>query len=216
MSIEFVCCSSSSRQFDFYFKNFRTINVKKFSNNTLKSWQIFRFVFFFLFDKFSFRTFSMNSDWTFINDLPMSRRNSTFKYRIGIEFKVSSSSERWRNSKFNRTTSKFNRIVERKRWKIGQNRDWSKEKKKRKFSLRIFFRFQLNEIFQSNRDKAERLVENLQAIYERLNLLDCEKRLKLPLDQSHRPTNLLAVRDKNKRNPRVFFRRNDKENSLFF
>jgi hypothetical protein len=41
--------------------------------------------------------------------------------------------------------------------------------------------------------KAEYLVNTLNALYERLNLTDSDKHIKLPLDKPHRPANLTLV-----------------------
>jgi hypothetical protein len=41
--------------------------------------------------------------------------------------------------------------------------------------------------------KADHLVNTLHALYERLNLTDSDKYIKLPLDKPHRPANLILV-----------------------
>ena len=41
--------------------------------------------------------------------------------------------------------------------------------------------------------KAEHLVDALNALYERLNLTESDKHIKLPLDKPHRPANLILV-----------------------
>ncbi|CAF1087067.1 unnamed protein product [Adineta ricciae] len=49
---------------------------------------------------------------------------------------------------------------------------------------------QLHTIYQENRMKAEHLVATLNALYERLNLIESDRHIKLPLDKPHRPVNL--------------------------
>ena len=41
--------------------------------------------------------------------------------------------------------------------------------------------------------KADYLVNTLHAVYERLNLTDSDRHIKLPLDKPHRPANLILV-----------------------
>ncbi len=56
--------------------------------------------------------------------------------------------------------------------------------------------------------KAEHLVNTLHALYERLNLTDSDKYIKLPLDKPHRPANLILVcveKKKLNRNRNIFF-----------
>ncbi|CAF1086303.1 unnamed protein product [Rotaria sordida] len=52
---------------------------------------------------------------------------------------------------------------------------------------------ELDTLYQANRIKAEHLVNTLNALYERLNLTDSDKYIKLPLDKPHRPENLILV-----------------------
>ncbi|CAF1603838.1 unnamed protein product [Adineta ricciae] len=49
---------------------------------------------------------------------------------------------------------------------------------------------QLHTTYQENRMKAEHLVATLNALYERLNLIESDRHIKLPLDKPHRPVNL--------------------------
>jgi hypothetical protein len=41
--------------------------------------------------------------------------------------------------------------------------------------------------------KAEQLVNTLNALYERLNLTDSDRHIKLPFNKPHRPANLILV-----------------------
>lgn len=52
---------------------------------------------------------------------------------------------------------------------------------------------QLDTSYQANRMKAEQLTNTLHALYERLNLTDSNKYIKLPLDKPHRPANRILV-----------------------
>ncbi|CAF3780976.1 unnamed protein product [Rotaria sordida] len=52
---------------------------------------------------------------------------------------------------------------------------------------------ELDTLYQANRIKAEHLVNTLNALYERLNLTDSDKYIKLPLDKPHRPENLILL-----------------------
>ncbi|CAF2481432.1 unnamed protein product [Rotaria sp. Silwood2] len=54
---------------------------------------------------------------------------------------------------------------------------------------------ELDTLFQANRLKAEHLVNTLNALYERLNLTDSDKHIKLPLDKPHRPANLILLEE---------------------
>jgi protein regulator of cytokinesis 1 len=47
--------------------------------------------------------------------------------------------------------------------------------------------------YQSNRMKAEYLINTLHALYERLNLTDSDKYIKLPFDKPHRSANLILL-----------------------
>lgn len=47
--------------------------------------------------------------------------------------------------------------------------------------------------YQANRIRAEQLTNALHALYERLNLTESDKLIKLPLDNAHRPVNLDLV-----------------------
>ncbi|UJR26331.1 hypothetical protein I4U23_007668 [Adineta vaga] len=49
---------------------------------------------------------------------------------------------------------------------------------------------QLHAKYQANRMKAEHLVTTLNALYERLNLIESDRHIKLPLDKPHRSVNL--------------------------
>ncbi|CAF1376716.1 unnamed protein product [Adineta steineri] len=52
---------------------------------------------------------------------------------------------------------------------------------------------ELHNAYQANRMKAEHLVNTLHALYERLNLIDSDRHIKLPLDKPHRPANLILL-----------------------
>ncbi|CAF1977341.1 unnamed protein product [Rotaria magnacalcarata] len=52
---------------------------------------------------------------------------------------------------------------------------------------------ELDSLYQANRIKADHLVNTLHALYERLNLIESNKHIKLPLDHPHRPANLILL-----------------------
>jgi len=51
----------------------------------------------------------------------------------------------------------------------------------------------LDNVYQTNRMKADQLVNTLHALYERLNLTESDRSIKLPLENPQRPENLLLV-----------------------
>lgn len=53
----------------------------------------------------------------------------------------------------------------------------------------------LDTAYQANRIRAEQLTNALHALYERLNLTESDKLIKLPLDHAHRPVYLHLVGD---------------------
>jgi len=52
---------------------------------------------------------------------------------------------------------------------------------------------QLDNVYQTNRMKADQLVNTLHALYERLNLTESDRSIKLPLENPQRPENLLLL-----------------------
>lgn len=57
------------------------------------------------------------------------------------------------------------------------------------------FAQELDQIYETNRNQGEILTQTLRSLYERLNLNENEKLLKLPMENSHRPSNLLLLNE---------------------